>query len=381
MIDINKLQQKFINIFGTEGLPYCAPGRINLIGEHTDYNDGYVFPGAIDRGISTVIKPNGTTQVNLYADDLQMQCSFEITDEDGPNSTHFRYVYGVIRELISNGIKVLGFDAIYGGDVPLGAGLSSSAALECCFAYALNDIFGDGALNRLQLAKIGQATEHKYVGVKCGIMDQFISMHGQENSLVRLDCKSGEFKYFPWNPQKFKLLLIDSQVKHELVGSPYNERRQSCERVAKAAGVKSLRDCTWSQLENIRSIIKEEDYKRAKYVLGEADRVLTVSDALEHNDYITVGKQMYLTHEGLSKDYEVSCAELDYLVDLARQHGIAGSRIMGGGFGGCTINLVQEELYDSFVERVTTSYQQAFGISCKIIPVVIGAGARKISLK
>lgn len=379
MIDIIYLQNKFKNIFGTEGVPYSAPGRINLIGEHTDYNNGFVFPGAIDKGISAIVWPNNTSQVNLYADDLQMQCSFDIFDKEGPDTIHFRYVYGVIQELLSKGTKVLGFDAIYGGDIPLGAGLSSSAALESCFAYALNDIFGDDTLDRLQLARIGQATEHKYVGVKCGIMDQFISLFGQENKLVRLDCRSGEYKYYPWNPKGFKLLLIDSRVKHELVGSPYNERRLSCERVAKTAGVNSLRECTWEQLESIRNKISEEDYKRARYVLGETDRVMSVCDALEKNDYYCVGKQMYLTHEGLSKYYEVSCIELDYLVEQAQQYGIAGSRIMGGGFGGCTINLIQEELYESFIKNISQSYHKTFGITCKPIPVVIGSGARKIN--
>lgn len=379
MIDIENLQEQFRSIYGTDGIAYSAPGRINLIGEHTDYNEGFVFPGAIDKGISAVIIPNGTTQVNLHAADLQIGCTFDISDTKGPNSIHFRYVYGVAQELISNGVKVSGFDAIYGGDVPLGAGLSSSAALECCFAYALNDMFGNGSLDKLQLAKIGQTTEHKYVGVKCGIMDQFISMHGKENSLIRLDCRNGEFRYFPWNPTNYKLLLIDSRVKHELVGSPYNKRRQSCERVAQAAGVRSLRECTWDQLESIRPLVEEEDYRRARYVLGEAERVLTTCNALEQNDYHTVGEQMYLTHDGLSKDYEVSCDELDFLVDQARKHGIAGSRMMGGGFGGCTINLVQEELYDSFIESISHSYQQAYGISCKPIPVVISDGAHKLT--
>ena len=224
MIDTNILRQEFRNRFHADGTAYTAPGRINLIGEHTDYNGGFVFPGAVDKGITTVIHPNGTDTVNLFAIDLQQGCSFKTNDADGPSTTHFRYVYGVVRELMAAGISVEGFDAVYGGDVPLGAGMSSSAALECCFAFALNDLF-NGGLDKMTLAKVGQATEHKYVGVKCGIMDQFASMHGREGALMRLDCRSGEYQYFPWKSEGYRLVLVNSCVKHELVGSPYNDRR------------------------------------------------------------------------------------------------------------------------------------------------------------
>lgn len=377
MIDTQILKQAFSNCFSGEGAIYSAPGRINLIGEHTDYNGGFVFPGAIDCGISAMIRPNGTETVNLYAVDLKQNCSFDINDTEGPSSTHFRYVYGVVRELMAAGLRITGFDAVYGGDVPLGAGMSSSAALESCFAFALNDLFG-GVFDRMQLARIGQATEHKYVGVKCGIMDQFASMHGREGALMRLDCRSGEYRYFPWKPTGYRLVLINSCVKHELVGSPYNDRRASCERVARLAGVDTLRDCTWEMLESLRPRLSEEDYRRARYVLGEVDRVLAVCDALENNDYDEVGYQMYLTHYGLRDDYEVSCDEIDFLVDQAHEMGVTGSRIMGGGFGGCTINLVREELCESFIVNVQKRYKERFGIDCKPIPVVIGDGARKI---
>lgn len=377
MIDINNLRQQFRTHFGGEGQAFAAPGRINLIGEHTDYNGGFVFPGAVDKGISTVIRPNGTRTVNLYATDLQQAGRFSIDDPQGPLVTHFRYVYGVVREMLAAGVDVNGFDAVYGGDVPLGAGMSSSAALECCFAFAINSLF-DGNLDRMTMARIGQATEHKYVGVKCGIMDQFASMHGRADSLMRLDCRSGEFQYFPWNPEGYRLVLINSCVKHQLVGSPYNDRRASCERVAAAAGVDTLRDCTWEQLLALKPQLSDEDYRRARYVLGEVDRVLAVSDALQRGDYETVGQQMYLTHEGLSHDYEVSCQELDFLVDQARQLGVTGSRIMGGGFGGCTINLVKEDVYNHFIDEVQHRYRDRFDTSCQPIPVVIGDGAKKI---
>lgn len=379
MIDTDLYRAEFRRRFHRDGIAYFAPGRVNLIGEHTDYNGGFVFPGAIDCGITAILHPNNSTSVNLYSVDWDKEYRFDIADDNMPEDRHFRYVYGVVREMQAAGVPVGGFDAVYGGDVPLGAGMSSSAALECCFAVALNDLFGDNRLDKMTLARIGQATEHKYVGVKCGIMDQFASMHGREGALMRLDCRSGDYEYFSWNPQGYRLLLVNSCVKHELVGSPYNDRRESCERVARLAGVETLRDCTWQQLEMLKPQLTDEDYRRARYVLGETDRVLAVCDALGKGDYEETGRQMYLTHQGLSKDYEVSCEELDFLVDMARQCGVSGSRLMGGGFGGCTINLVKEELYDAFVENISRSYRERFSVDCKIIPVVIGPGARRIA--
>lgn len=377
-MDSKVLLRHFEQRFGCEGgACYAAPGRINLIGEHTDYNGGYVFPGAVEQCLMAWIRPNGTDSVRLYAVDLDMECEFAIDDPQGPQTVHFRYVYGVVREMMARGVKVGGFDAVYGGDVPLGAGMSSSAALESCFAFALNELYG-GDLDRMELARVGQQTEHKYVGTKCGIMDQFISLHGREGSLVRLDCRSGEYEYFPWQPEDYSLVVVNSCVRHELVGSPYNDRRNSCERVAARAGVETLRDCSWEQLEALRADLTDEDYRRARYVLGEEDRVLAVCEALKRGDYEEVGRQMYLTHEGLSKDYEVSCEELDFLVEEARRCGVTGARIMGGGFGGCTINLVRDDCRESFLSTVQKSYKSRFGVGCKVIPVVIGNGARRV---
>lgn len=377
-MDTQRINAQFTQRFGGNGTMYAAPGRINLIGEHTDYNGGFVFPGAVEQCIMAEIRPNGTRMINAYAIDLDLFVSFSLDNPDGPQEKDMRYLFGVAREMMKKGIPVEGCDIVYGGNVPLGAGMSSSAALECCVGFAFNDLFGNNSLSRMELAKIGQATEHNYVGVKCGIMDQFISMHGKKNSLVRLDCRSGEFAYFPWNAQGYELILVNSCVKHELVGSPYNDRRNSCEHVAQLAGVETLRDCTWQQLEDLKPQLSEEDYKRARFVLGEADRVLAVCNALEQNDFETVGKKMYETHWGLSKDYEVSCEELDFLVEEAQKLGVTGARIMGGGFGGCSINLVKEELCESFKENIQKRYKETFSRECKIIPVVIGDGARKI---
>ena len=276
------------------------------------------------------------------------------------------------------GGRIGGFDTAFSGDVPLGAGMSSSAALESTFAYALNDMFADNRIDKFSLAKVGQMTEHHYVGVNCGIMDQFASVFGKKGNLMRLDCRSMEFEYFPFDPKGYRLLLVNSVVKHELVDSPYNKRRESCERVAKTLGIETLRDADFADLEAVKDKISEEDYKRARYVIGEKQRVLDVCEALEKGDYETVGARMYQTHWGMSRDYEVSCEELDFLVELAERCGVTGSRIMGGGFGGCTINLVKEELYDNFVATAKREFNEKFGHEPKIYDVVISDGARRL---
>ncbi|MDD7229732.1 MAG: galactokinase [Bacteroidales bacterium] len=374
----DKLRTAFIERFSSNPVFYASAGRINLIGEHTDYNGGFVFPGAIDKYIMTAININGTDKVRLYSVDMNQYTEFGLREEDKPAEQWACYVFGVCREVIKRGFEVKGFDAVFAGDVPLGAGLSSSAALESCFAYALNDMFNDNKISIFELALIGQSTEHNYCGVNCGIMDQFASVFGKKDCLMRLDCRSLEFKYFPFKPVGYKLVLVNSQVKHELVDSPYNKRRESCERVAKTLGVETLRDADMSMLEAAKAQISDEDYKRAVYVIGEKQRVLDVCEALEKGDYETVGQRMYETHHGLSKDYEVSCEELDFLNDVAKECGVTGSRIMGGGFGGCTINLVKEDLYDTFVQTAKTKFNEKYGIEPIIIDVVISDGAHKV---
>ncbi|MDY3735609.1 MAG: galactokinase [Sodaliphilus sp.] len=374
----DKLRTAFTERFSSNPVFYASAGRINLIGEHTDYNGGFVFPGAIDKYIMTAININGTDKVRLYSVDMNQYTEFGLREEDKPAEQWACYVFGVCREVIKRGFEVKGFDAVFAGDVPLGAGLSSSAALESCFAYALNDLFNDNKISIFELALIGQSTEHNYCGVNCGIMDQFASVFGKKDCLMRLDCRSLEFKYFPFKPVGYKLVLVNSQVKHELVDSPYNKRRESCERVAKTLGVETLRDADMSMLEAAKAQISDEDYKRAVYVIGEKQRVLDVCEALEKGDYETVGQRMYETHHGLSKDYEVSCEELDFLNDVAKECGVTGSRIMGGGFGGCTINLVKEELYDTFVQTAKTKFNEKYGIEPIIIDVVISDGAHKV---
>jgi galactokinase len=329
------------------------------------------------------IKLNGTNKINAVALDLNETATFGLTEEEAPTQSWARYIFGVCREIIKRSGKIGGFDTAFSGDVPLGAGMSSSAALESTYAFALNDLFSLG-IDKFELAKIGQATEHNYCGVNCGIMDQFASVFGKEGSLLLLDCRSLEYKYYPFNPVGYKLVLLDSVVKHELASSAYNKRRQSCETVAAAIRknhpeVEFLRDATLDMLNAVKADVSEEDYKRAEYVIEEVQRVMDVCAALEKGDYETVGDRMYGTHHGMSKLYEVSCEELDFLNDIAKKTGVTGSRVMGGGFGGCTINLVKEELYDNFVKEAFSAYVEKFGRAPKLYDVVISDGARKLS--
>ena len=379
-LTVEDVRSRFLKHFdGTPGSVYASPGRINIIGEHTDYNGGFVFPGAVKQGIIAEIKPNGTRKVRAYSIDLKDYAEFSLDDEKGPTATHFRFIFGICREMMKLGVPVEGFNTAFAGDVPLGAGMSSSAALESCFAFALNDLFGDNKIEKFQLALAGQATEHNYIGCNCGIMDQFASVFGKAGHIMRLDCRSLQYKYFPFDPKGYKLVLLNSLVKHELASSAY----KSCENVVAAIkkyhpNVETLRDADYDMLEQVRGEVSTEDALRAKYVIGEKYRVMEVSVALEEGDYEEVGRKMYDTHHGLSKEYEVSCPELDFLNEVAKSCGVTGSRVMGGGFGGCTINLVREELYDNFITTAKNAYKEKFGKEPVVIDVVIGDGSRKL---
>ena len=382
-MDITELKNIFRDRFGQEGVVYTSPGRINLIGEHTDYNGGFVFPGAIDSGIYACIRLNGTDKVRAYSIDKEDYCEFGMKEEDNPHVHWANYIFGVCREIIKRGYKLQGFDTVFYGNVPIGAGMSSSAALESTFGFALNELLNLG-IDKFELARIGQATEHNYVGVKCGIMDQFASLFGKAGHLMRLNCATMEFEYYPFNPKGYKVVLLDTLVKHELASSAYNKRRESCENAcahiaANYPEVKYLSDANQDMLDEVRPLISGEDYLRASYVIGEKQRVLDVCEALEKGDYETVGDRMYGTHYGMSKLYEVSCEELDFLNDIAKECGVTGSRVMGGGFGGCTINLVKEELYDSFIETAKEKFNAKFGHEPKVYDVVISDGARRVA--
>ncbi len=378
-----EVKKIFQEKFGNESPEvYTSPGRVNLIGEHTDYNGSFVFPGAIDKGMIAAISFNDSDKIRAYAIDLNESSEFGLNEEDLPKEGWAKYIFGVCREIIKRGGTIKPFDTVFAGDVPLGAGMSSSAALESTYAFGLNDMLSLG-IDKFELARIGQSTEHNYVGVMCGIMDQFISIFGKKGNLIRLDTKSMEYEYFPFDPKGYKLVLLDTLVKHELASSAYNKRRESCENAAATIAksypeVEFLRDATMEMLDEVKGEISEEDYMRAKYVIEETQRVLDVSDALERGDYETVGRKMYETHHGMSKLYEVSCEELDFLNDVAKEHGVTGSRVMGGGFGGCTINLVKDELYDSFIKDAKEQFKAKYGHEPKVYDVVISDGARKL---
>lgn len=384
-MDTSILNREFQEKFEKQGNLYFAPGRINLIGEHTDYNNGFVMPGAVDKGITAEVALNGLDIVRLYALDIKKENSyveFSLHQEDKPKNHWACYVFGVCKEMMKRGVEIKGFDAAFTGNIPSGSGMSSSAALENVFSIALNDIFADNKIDRFELAKIGQATEHNYCGVKCGIMDQFASLFGKEDCLIRLDCRTLEYKYFPFKPEGYKLTLINSCVKHSL-GTEYNERRESCERVVELIAknhpeVLSLRDADMAMLQEIQGDIDATDFKRAKYVLEEKERVLAVCDALEKGDYNTVGEKMFSTHWGLSRDYTVSCEELDFLAEFAQSFGVTGSRVMGGGFGGCTINLIPEALHDEFISKAKDAFKDKFGHYPEVYEIIIGDGAKKL---
>lgn len=381
-MNVTELKNTFSKRFGDEGVVYTSPGRVNLIGEHTDYNGGFVFPGAIDKGIYACIRPNGMDKVRAYSIDKEDYQEFGFNEEDLPPMHWAKYLFGVCREIIKRGYAIGGFDTVFYGNVPIGAGMSSSAALESTYAFALNELFHLD-IDKFELARIGQMTEHHYVGVNCGIMDQFASLFGKEGHLMRLNCATMEFEYYPFHPKGYKVVLLDTLVKHELASSAYNRRRASCENAcahiaSRHPEVKYLSDATMAMLEEVKAEISAEDYMRAEYVIGEKQRVLDVCDALQRDDYETVGRCMYGTHHGMSKLYEVSCEELDFLNDIAKQCGVTGSRVMGGGFGGCTINLVKEDLYEAFITTAKEKFTIKFGHEPKVYDVVISDGTRKL---
>ena len=377
------IRAKFEALFGRPGTLYASPGRVNLIGEHTDYNLGFVLPGAIDKAIFMEIRANDSNNCRLFSIDYDERVDFKVNDPVKPAQQWACYIFGVIKEMQKRGTSPDGFDCVFGGDVPLGAGLSSSAALESVTGFAINDIFNLG-FDRFELAKIGQMTEHNYIGVRCGIMDQFASLFGEKGKLIQLDCRSLEYKLVPFNPVGYRVLLLDTQVKHSLASSEYNVRREQCEAgvavVAKhIPEVKSLRDVSLDMLETYKSEMEEVVYRRCHYIVTENIRLLEACDALDRGDYETFGKQMFGSHEGLSKEYEVSCPELDFLAEKARNFdGVLGARMMGGGFGGCTINVIEESVHDAFVAELSESYKKAFGIALRVIDVVIDDGAHKV---
>lgn len=377
--------KKFRELYKGEPLIVRAPGRINLIGEHTDYNDGFVMPAAIDKDITFAIAPSPTDESVIYS--LTYNEFFPV-DIRNPQRTAApgwaNYLLGVMRQFVDKGYSLKPFRCVFGGNIPTGAGLSSSAALECGFAVTLNEL-NQFKVPRETMVHMAQWSEHHFVGVKCGIMDQFASMMGEEGKVIVLDCRSLEYHYSPLSLQDYSIVLCNTGVKHSLVDSEYNTRRSECEQGVAILKkhypeVKSLRDVSMEMVTRHRSELPGKVYDRCFYVTGEIKRVQEASADLQRGDLEAFGKKMFETHTGLSKLYEVSCAELDFLAGHAANfEGVLGARMMGGGFGGCTINIVRKQNVESFISSAREAYQKAFNLELITYIVHVKSGAGLLS--
>lgn len=376
---IDSVRSLFVEQFQAEPVIYRSPGRVNLIGEHTDYNDGFVLPAAINKEIYFAIRKRDDRQCNLYAADLHKSYSFQLDNFYKSDYSWPNYLLGVVYEIILAGHNIGGFDCAFGGNIPIGAGLSSSAAIEAGLAYALKHTF-ELDISDIDLVKLAQKAENEFVGVRCGIMDQYINIFGKDKTVLQIDCRSLDYEYYPFSFDNIAIILCDTQVKHSLASTAYNKRREQCETgVAKLAWfdekIKALRDVTPEFLEEHKAELDDEVYRRCKYVVGENKRLLDACEDLKNNDLEAFGKKMYETHYGLSKDYEVSCKELDELVDIAQKHeAVVGARMMGGGFGGCTINLVYKDKVDDFKEFISVQYRNNLNRDIKIYEAEIVSG-------
>lgn len=377
------LKQEFIQRYGREPLVAAAPGRINLIGEHTDYNKGFVLPAAVDKRIYAAIAKNGTDTINVFARQFSESVSFAVNDNE-PRKGWVNYLLGVTYYLQQTGTPITGIDVLIDGDIPVGAGMSSSAALCSAYGFAVNELFNLD-FSRMELAVIGQKTEHSFVGLQCGIMDQFASLHGKAGHAMKLDCRSREYEYIPFNFPDYKIVLINSMVSHSLAGTEYNVRKQQCEEGVELLkkyypDIHSLRDVSYEQLTRHWKEFNAIVYDRCTYVVNENQRLLAGCDALRHGDLIGFGEMMYASHKGLSKRYEVSCKELDFLVEKAKtMNGVVGARMMGGGFGGCTINIVHKDSIENFISYIQQAYLEQFSISSEAYVMQMEEGAGIVS--
>ena len=377
-----KIKDIFLENFSSGPHLYYSPGRINFIGEHIDYNDGFVLPAAIDKGIIYAIALNNTDEINFQAVDFNEKLT--INTRDIKKMTGWKnYVLSVVNEFIIKGLEVKGFDCVFGGNISNGAGISSSAAVEGGLAFGINELFKFG-FSRKELALLCQRAEHNFPGVKTGIMDQYANMFGKKDHVILLDTRSVEHQYFPLKLEGYEIVLINTKVHHSLASSEYNVRRKQCEEgleiLKKEKGINSFRDIKSSEeLLPFKDKMGEKVYDRCKYVVEEIIRTQKAAKLLQQNNLIEFGKLMFETHEGLSKLYEVSCKELDFLVERAKENkNVIGARMMGGGFGGCTINIVKKEAVKEFVSSSTSAYHKKFNIEAEIIEVEIEDGTHEI---
>lgn len=362
---VGNVESKFKELFKEEPLIVRSPGRVNLIGEHTDYNNGFVLPAAIDKHILFAVSPSKGERCSLFALDLNERFDFSKDDFCKSKLGWPNYLMGVVDQIKKAGYKPGNFNCVFGGNIPIGAGLSSSAAIEAGLAFALNHIF-ELKISKIDLIKMAQKAENEFVGVRCGIMDQFINIFGLENKVLKLDCRSLEYEYYPLILNDYKIILCNTQVKHSLASSEYNKRRKECEEGVHIlqsynSDIKSLRDVTDEFLEEHRSVLGNVLYKRCSYVIKENLRVEKACEYLQKKEFKSFGEKMFQSHYGLRDEFEVSCEELDLLVKIAeKQEGILGARMMGGGFGGCTINIVKSDAIEEFKEKCTNEYKSMF---------------------
>jgi galactokinase len=381
-----QIEQKYKEIFCEDPYLIRSPGRINLIGEHTDYNEGFVLPAAIDKAIYFAIAPNNRHTSNLYAYDLADSVEVDLKNIQKSDKGWPNYLLGVVDQIHKLGYKVPGFNCVFGGDIPIGAGLSSSAALEAGLAFGLNELFRFN-FEPIKLVGISQRAENSFVGVQCGIMDQLINIFGKEKKVLKLDCRSLEHQYFPFERDDLRIVLCDSQVQRSLTVSGYNLRRSQCEQGVQIIRkshpeIHSLRDVTMDLLNEGKSRMDPVIFKRCKYVIEENERVLGACESLSSGDVQTFGQKMNESHTGLKDEYEVSCRQLDDLVDGALElDGVFGSRMMGAGFGGCTINLVSLNYLESFIEGMGKVYQDKLKKSPQIYITSIKEGTSFINTK
>ncbi len=377
---LKTITEEFSNKFTEKPELIFSPGRINIIGEHTDYNDGFVFPAAVDKGIIAAISKSSTNKSIAIASDLKESYEFDVNEISPIENGNWRnYIVGVVGEIQNKGKEVGNFNVVFGGDIPNGSGMSSSAALENSIVFGLNELFNLG-LSKTDMIFISQKAEHNFVGVKCGIMDQYASMFGQENKALLLDCRTIEATPYIVDFKDYELLLINTNVKHSLADSAYNDRRKACENVASLLNIKALRDASEDDLLTVKDKISAEDYQKALYVVQENIRAQKASKAMTNNDIEGLGQLLFGSHNGLQNQYKVSCDELDFLVDKAKESNfVVGSRMMGGGFGGCTINIVKKGKSNDFVDSLTDDYKKKYGMDCSPYSVNISEGTHKIN--
>ncbi len=378
---VQKLQSQFAEAFGGGSSLVFSPGRINLLGEHIDYNDGYVLPAAISLGIYACFAPADGRTIEIIASDFNSRVSLD-ADHITPAKGWQNYVLSVLNQFKKRGIHIPAFRMVMGSDLPIGSGLSSSAALEGAISFVVNHLSGAG-LSAKELALLGQAAEHDYPGVKCGIMDQFANMLGRDSHIVRIDCMTTETDYLPLELNDYELVLVYSNVQHALTGGEYNQRREQCNEglamLKDRTGKSSFRNITHEDLEAAKSALDPVVYNRCRYVVDEIERTRLAAKALQAGDIAEIGRLMFATHWGLSRLYEVSLPELDWLANFAADfQGVPGARLMGGGFGGCTLNLVAKAQSSPFVSLALKGYKDAFGIEAKAYPVVASDGTRLI---